>query len=258
MLTNEDQEIKLSFERLKRHYENAIHTYDEISLRDLSHSMRIWVEKKTEIDIFKGASKEAKVFDAASINKKLSRTLKNIPYIYLHLPHHVKTFAFKALPEHSGGNILGMPSDSPYDEALFALMVNPDGSLEMFDAISFLGKHLSQDENKYINKPKTLKCNYLGWLGSGFVYINYLHNRRLLTEIISREQIIKRMANEYGGSHSRLSDEPSVNKFSAPIKVLSNLVVGGIHLPYYLLISIAQDMVNLFPTLFDIEFRGRK
>ena len=41
---------KLQLNRLKRHYETSINTYDVISFLDLAHSLRIWTELKNNVE----------------------------------------------------------------------------------------------------------------------------------------------------------------------------------------------------------------
>ena len=42
--------ILLHLERLRRHYEAAVKTYDEVSLLDLSHTLRLWTELKKPLE----------------------------------------------------------------------------------------------------------------------------------------------------------------------------------------------------------------
>lgn len=36
--------IELQLERLRRHYEMSMQTYDQISLLELSHTLRVWAD----------------------------------------------------------------------------------------------------------------------------------------------------------------------------------------------------------------------
>ena len=63
---------------------------------------------------------------------------------------------------------------------------------------------------------------------------------------------IKRMANTFDGSHPSIAkDEDNYNnKFDEPIRSLLHLhLMGGLPLPYFILLKIAQDILEIAPHL---------
>jgi len=64
------QNVVLHLERLRRHYELAVRTYDHISLLDLSHSLRMWVELKTPLTTIAPKFASAISFKTATPLKK--------------------------------------------------------------------------------------------------------------------------------------------------------------------------------------------
>jgi hypothetical protein len=61
---------------------------------------------------------------------------------------------------------------------------------------------------------------------------------------ISREMVIKRVANTLEGSHASTSQaEEYGNSFDEPIHYLLRYAVGGLPLPYFILLKISQDLL---------------
>ncbi|MFN9387433.1 MAG: hypothetical protein ACK6BU_10800, partial [Cyanobacteriota bacterium] len=68
----------------------------------------------------------------------------------------------------------------------------------------------------------------------------------LETVAISREMIIKRVANTLDGSHASAAGGGEVdNAFDAPVHHLLKYKVGGLPLPYFILLKVAQDILAI-------------
>ena len=78
----------------------------------------------------------------------------------------------------------------------------------------------------------------------------------LKTIAISREMIIKRVANTLDGSHPSASASDADNIFDAPVHHLLRYIVGGLPLPYFLILKIAQDILAIAPKLLGVEASG--
>ena len=63
----------INVERLQRHYAVAVQTYDQVSLLDLSHTLRLWVELKTILPTENPSFATSILFKTASPGSKLVR-----------------------------------------------------------------------------------------------------------------------------------------------------------------------------------------
>jgi hypothetical protein len=238
-------EFKIQVERLRRHYALAIHTYDPITLLDLSNVLRIWVELRSEMMKYYDAGGNQKLFKSASPTRRLLSSIRKQRYILSYLADGVRTYA-------SNGQVVSGPtSDQNKSFSAGATIVRHEDSSFTFKSFSFIGKSLSQKEVQAIGKSKISKCDYSDWLGSEILRINdYDKTGMLVRKIIPRSILIKRVANILDGSHSSLaSQDSSENQFDEFIIKAMSYTVGGLPLPYYLIIKIAGDLVNVLPLL---------
>jgi len=233
----------LQLKRLQRHYESAVHSYDEVSLLDLSHSLRIWVELKQPLKEAAPTFAAAKSFKTAMPTKKALKATKRSQFVFSCMPGNVITYASK-------GRFFSHPHFAKSTMGCYATFRSGYAELGNFvfiaDAVDIpLGTQLSlMSENR---------LNFANWLGAEVVRLGYLDEHAKLKKIsISRQNVIKRMANSLGGSHpSKVDDSDFKNQFDIPVRHLFEYGFGGLPLPYFILLKIAQDILDVAPKLIE-------
>lgn len=241
--------IDLHYTRLKRHYDAAVKSYDDVSLLDLSHTLRIWGELKTVLGDYYPKVKSTITFKTAVPAKKVRKAIKNHKYIFSYLPDGVVTYA-------SNGQLLNFPDNNKNEDFSTAISVKPseNGKMELKN-YCLVSCALEEHLIHAMSSEEIKRLNYANWLGAEVVRVSFVNSEGKLQETaISREILIKRVANILDGSHpSVASQEELDNKFDEPIKHLLDYKVGGLSLPYFILLKIAQDIVEKMPKLMEIE-----
>jgi len=236
------QKIAVQLERLRRHYEASIRSYDHASLLDLSAILRIWTELKKPLSEIEKVVEE-KPFKTSSPPKKVSRHLYDSSYVFSYMPDGVCTYA-------NNNRMNSVPiTDEVYTNV--HTKQNADGSVDM-DRYVAISSNVGRECAKLIGQPNVTRCNYSDWLASEVVRINYADNGSLTRKIISREILIKRVANILDGSHSSLSgfgDGDKENQFDPAINILMDYICSGLPLPYYMLLKISKDILDNIPEL---------
>ncbi|MBU3216577.1 hypothetical protein LL033_18080 [Clostridium estertheticum] len=214
------EDIKTQYQRLQRHYKFAITDKNEVSFLDLAHCLRIWADMKKEVDLIIKEKKINIKFPNNVVTKNLKDALKGHKYY--------------SIPLSSGGGsnegiqITGMRYTF---EAL-----TPEEIMKR----AKLGRPLS----------KNVDLTFSQWLGSEVIEFNENGNERLG---ISREMIIRRVANMLGASHPKGMEEPSEdgNRFDTHISFLHSMCTGGVPLTYCQLIEIADIIIKKFKIIFN-------
>jgi hypothetical protein len=99
---------------------------------------------------------------------------------------------------------------------------------------------------------KTTNISFSEWLGSGIYKVPDSENDGIELAI-SREMLIKRVANLLGASHPIGTDDGSAgeNRFDKYIADLHNIRLAGKNpATYYQLMEIAKDILNTLKTIF--------
>lgn len=211
--------IKLQYSRLSRHYEAAKSTKDPISLLDLTHVLRIWVDMKREVNEMCKEQKIQLNFSNPSDSATLKKILKGSPFTYV-----------------------------PLASGMDGLSVRVKG-------FTYIGRALSAEEVKKMYEdgpPSTTSSNltFINWLGSTVIRHSPNGSQR---QDISREMLIKRVANFLGASHPEGMENSNEyeNGFDASIRQLHEIeVANGFRLTYYQLIEIAKAIVENFASTF--------
>lgn len=236
------EKISVQLKRLERHFNHSVRTYDDASVLDLAHTLRIWTELKSHLTINYNSFKES-VFKTASPTRKILNHIKKSQYVLSYLPKEgVVAYASK-----------GQLAESDYDpngSGTLSVYFTYMGQSNILHQFCFVSKSLEQEYLHAISNNKVSKCNYMNWLASDIVRLQYINETGKLEAFsISREMLIKRVANVYDASHTSLNDEGGENKFDAPIKWLMGFKFGGLPLPYFLLLKVAQDILENVPVL---------
>lgn len=163
--------FSINLERLKRHYETAVQTYDEVSLLDLSHTLRLWVELKTILPTEHPSFANSISFKTASPGKMVVAAFRQKQHIYAAFPDGVITYAAK-------GNLSSGIMNDTMDElsVISGLKLKDGGAIEVFYMFA-VNKELSDAENNSDAKGIIKRCNYAQWLSSEVMRLGYLRNR---------------------------------------------------------------------------------
>ena len=90
------------------------------------------------------------------------------------------------------------------------------------------------------------ETTFKGWLEAEMVRVQFMDNTQKLEEkIINRLLLIKRVANNLGGSHPAGVFEVS-HKCDKAVEFLLDYKIGAIPLPYYILLKSAHDILEGF------------
>lgn len=244
--------VILHLERLRRHYESSMRSHDEISLLDLSHSLRVWADLKSALPEMAPKFATTQSFKTAIPAKKVLKAARGSSYVFAYMPGGVVSFA-------TDGKVAEAPPlDDKSDFLLGAsCKVNFDGSLELKN-YCFVGKALEEPLIKALSAEDMKRCNFAQWLGAEAVRLAYKGPDGTLQSVsVSREMIIRRVANTLDGSHpsagASILDKDTVNSFDPAVHHLLQYKMGGLTLPYFILLKIAQDIVAIAPKLLGVE-----
>lgn len=241
--------VLLQLERLRRHYEASLNTYDEVSLLDLSHTLRIWADLKTSLPTELPAFATTISFRSALPAKKVMRVARQHRHIFAYMPGGVITRA-------SNGQIASGPDfegSSGQVTVGASLQMNTDGSMKLKN-FSYVGLALEQPLIKALSAEDVSRGNYSQWMGAEAVRMGFLGEGGVLERVsISREDLIRRVANTLDGSHPSVgaSAEGNAHPLDEPIRSLLQYKVGGLPLPYFVLLKAAQDILEIAPRLLD-------
>lgn len=241
------QTVLLHLSRLQRHYDAAVKTYDEISLLDLSHTLRIWADLKLYLppvfnttNAFKGSTPPKAVCRLAIGRKHVLAAISGMVDTYAH-----------------NGDLIGMPQyPSRKMKCTATIRKREDGALELGSVyIIYDLDPLITDDGALAQRlvgERVSKLNYTQWMGADAVRVGYENQSGKVTAVtISREMLIRRVANAMDGSHpsSATGDDRQGHHYDLPVKYLMEYKIGGLPLPYFLLLKIAQDILGIASSL---------
>ncbi|MGF1735362.1 hypothetical protein [Photobacterium satsumensis] len=211
----EIEHIGIQRKRLEKHYQFALNDKDEVSFLDLAHVLRVWVDMKKDVDFHANKKALSFKFKNYKTTKKVKNVLKGSKYTFLPLASGVDS---------------------------------PDVQVK---AVQIIDRALTADEVKALFEAgppiaHSTKLTFSEWLASG-VYEVPANSSDHQTIRISREMLIKRVANMLGASHpagTEVSDDIE-NKFDSYVLELHNLQVSnGYPATYYQLLEIAKDILD--------------
>ncbi len=249
-------DVSLQFERLRRHYDLAVRSHDHVSFLDLSHALRIWVELKSHLDGNYPSFSSTKAFKTGCPSKRLLKAAKGCRYVFCYMPGDVITYA-------SNGQIVSGPEDDfsvgPMKVSV-GFMVDADGAFRL-RSFCFVSRQLDDSYFLSTSSVSITRCNYQQWLGAEVVKLSYADESGVLNSVcMSREILIKRVANTLDASHPTDQNSVGVNKFDAPLRHLLKYAVGDLPLPYFILLKIAQDILDIAPGLIglSLDYNSRR
>lgn len=183
--------IALHLERLRRHYEAAVRTYDHVSLLDLSHSLRIWAELKSELPKLVPAFGTTMSFKTAIPAKKVLKASNGYRYVFCYMPGGVITYC-------SNGHLASGPEmDHGAGDFSAGIAVKMGQDHMWLNKFCVVGRSFDQSLIKALEAESVTRCNYVQWLGSEAVRVSFLkEDGTLAITTISREMMVKRVAKE--------------------------------------------------------------
>lgn len=233
--------VLLHLERLRRHYDVAVRTYDQVSLLDLSHSLRVWAELKQPLKEIAPSFSKSISFKTGIPAKKVFAAAKGHNYVFSYMPGGVKTFA-------SNGQLVSGPGmDDPSAAFTIGVAVRATPPLIELGKYCIVSTSFDQPLIKALDAEQVKRCTYGEWLGAEVVRVSYVNSQGALEVVaISREMIVKRVANTLDGSHPSAAGGGEIdNMFDAPVHYLLQYQMGGLPLPYFILLKIAQDILEV-------------
>lgn len=237
--------VHLHLERLRRHYETAVQSYDEVALLDLSHTLRVWTELKKPLEHLAPAFSNSRLFKTAIPAKKVLKAARGHKFVLSYMPGGVKTYA-------SNGHLVSGP-DIGQQNGDFTIGVAVKVTPPLIELAKYcvISTAFEQPLIKALEAESVTRCGYTQWLGSEAVRVSYINaDTNLEVVSISREMMIKRVANTLDGSHASVAGENDTdNAFDVPVHHLLQYQMGGLPLPYFILLKIAQDILEVAPKI---------
>lgn len=212
--------IRLQFARLVRHRESAKSGDDPVAFLDLAHSLRIWVDMKSEVDQILTSMNARPRFKHTSHDRRYKEMLRGSGYVFVHLPIGART---------AEGKLQGL---------IWTDKVLPDADAEK---IGRMGPPTAGSTD----------LTFSQWLGSEIIETTETTSGSRLA--ISREMLIERVASFLGASHpaGMGSSTELENRFDPHVRRLHEIrVLGGIRLTYYQLVEVAEHMIEALSPFF--------
>lgn len=237
--------VLLHLERLRRHYEAAVKTYDHVSLLDLSHSLRVWTELRQPLVRLAPKFAQALSFKTAIPAKRVFKAARGHQYVFSYMPGGVRTYASKG--HLASGPGMGA-NDGDFTTGISVKLSPPLMELGKYCIVS---TSFDQPLIKALEAEDVTRCTFAQWLASEAVRVSFKNSKGVLEVVaISREMLVKRVANTLDGSHpSAAGGAQDENTFDAPVHYLLQYQMGGLPLPYLMLLKIAQDILDISPKL---------
>ena len=243
LVVNEEvvkKNIRLNLERLHRQYLLSVKQYDEVSLLDLSHALRQWVDMQDGVQAYLTQHRPAQTFSTYALRPDLLKACHGAKYIVTYFVKGVTTYA----------------SDNALLSFVYSLGVQPNRMafgvrpLAGGGLIATYFYCIAESRIQYDYDPATAfsvqETTFKGWLEAEVVRVRFGNNaQKLEDKIITRVMLIKRVANNLGGSHPAGVFEVA-HKYDKAVEFLLDYKIGGIPLPYYILLKSAHDILEGF------------
>ena len=234
--------LAIQYERLRRHYDAAARTYDQVSFLDLAHTLRVWSDLTQTIETVAPKFSKSTAFRTVSPSRHARRTLRDRVFVYSLLADPpVVTYA-------SQGVITGLrkQDDQPANAEVVALFRQNAAKLEVA-FYAYISPSFDAPVAEIFRGQGIKRCTFKQWMNSLSV-VGSLRTKEgdLKRFTLTREQLIRRVANELDASHPRGSEVPprAIEASRATHYLLEHLV-AGLPLPYFHLLKDAQDIVEV-------------
>ncbi|QIL78377.1 hypothetical protein [Hymenobacter sp. HDW8] len=234
--------IDLNLKRLKRQYDISVNEYDEVSLLELSHALRMWVDMQDHVQSYLTQHLSEKQFRVYTLRPELEKACCGSKYLVTYFVGGLTTYSTDK-PLVSFRGIGQGPSVMSFG------MRPPSAGGAWINYVLLLAEY----KIKYEYEPETAfltsDASFKKWLESEVVRVCFTDEVGEREErLISRIMLIKRVANNLGGSHPAGVFDV-VHKYDKAVDFLLGYEVGGLPLPYYILLKSAYDILTGFDYL---------
>lgn len=256
--------------RLKREYMLCYEGYDRAALKSLAHTLRYWVDMRTDVDRYLTEHNPLAKFTTYSTTILFNRTFRGKEYIAACFPRRVVLRAQR----HSAEDVAnGMPSDVTVSNLAMPMPVVEEGesvALKYSFDYKALGleecsigqfilvvdksvQNLAADRDIYIINNQAFdvkKVKFGSWLDGLGARVTFPLGSTSPFRLcdISREDMIKRVANVLGGSHPR-GGRVILHDKDAAVNQLMKYRLLHIPVPYMVLMKVAHDILQVFNSL---------
>lgn len=234
--------IALNLKRLKRQYDISVNEYDDASLLDLSHILRMWVDMQDNVQSYLTEHLPDKRFKTYTLRPELLEVCCGSKYLV--------TYFVDGLTTHSTNSHLVSFRGIGNGPSLMSFGMRPTiGNTAWIKHVLLLSEY----KIKYDYEPETAfvtsETTFKKWLESEVVRVCFTNEAGQREEkTISRIMLIKRVANNLGGSHPAGIFDVT-HKYDPAVNFLLEYRVGGLPLPYYILLKSAHDILTGFDYL---------
>ena len=241
----------IHLERLRRHNEAARRTYDLVTLLDLSHSLRMWADLKETLPKSYPRFHSTRAFKTGIPARKVLKASRGYEFVFSYMPGGAVTYA-------SNGHIASGPGMEKDRSFTIGVSVKPQHDCLELKNFCVIFEHFEQPFIRALGAEQVKRCNYVQWLGGEAVRANLPDENGTLKLItLSRENVIRRVANSMDGSHpSDSHSKVQLSELDRTIRHLLAYKVGGLPLPYFILLKCAQDILEISPKLLGIAPAG--
>lgn len=238
--------LAVQFARLRRHSDAAGKTYDYVSFLDLAHTLRVWADMKQTMSSAAPKFSESIAFRTATPSRHALRTLRGREFVYSLLPDDVTTHA-------SNGVIIGL-KNQPADAEVIANWRRNGAQLEV-GFYAYISPPHKQRVAEIFRGQGLRRCTFQEWMNSAVVVGSHpAEHGRLVPFSLTREQLIRRVANELDASHPRGMEVPvRAAEASRATHYLLGHMVAGLPLPYLHLLKDSQDILGVAAKYFANE-----
>lgn len=234
----EDQE-----ERLRRHYEHAIRTYDRVSLQDLSNSLRMWLQMVPGLMKSSSIYASRQFYSGSPHNRMKVLARKCEKYLIATLAPHTTTYA------HGGKLVQGLrTTENMTLGTIFSpLRIRKNKPLDIL-ASYYLSKEIDDSDNDYMKHPTIKMLNMTDWMGAEVVRYKFTNEKgEVIKASMSRAICINRVANTMDGCHpsSYVGYDKGSNIWNEHLDFVNLYQSAGTHLPYLILMNTAQQILDI-------------
>jgi len=235
--------VHLCLERVRRHYEACILSCDEVSLLELAHALRNWVDMAPHLATCFPSFSIASVFETRAPTSGLTKLARGGKFTVAYFPGGVSTRAIDGILAH-------FPNPDPTAIGGVQALKGSDGSIDVY-VFYWIPTDDFPPIQAALQSAPLKRFAFREWLGAEAVRVAYPGADGLLeTKTLDRSTLIRRVANTLGGSHPPgTSDDLEQNSFDAALNYLLQFWINGATLPYFALLKVAREILDRAPAL---------
>jgi hypothetical protein len=158
--------VLLQLERLRRHYDVAVHTYDDVAFLDLAHILRVWTELKRPLLGLSPNFSTTESFRTAIPAKKILRAARGHRYVFSYMPGGAITYANR-------GDLASGPQMGPHDKFTIGIAVRVMPGYMELGKYCYVSTDFDQELVKALEAESVTHCTYMQWLGAEAVRLSY-------------------------------------------------------------------------------------